>query len=752
MGLVSSALALTVLVVVLAFWWSSRRDEKPAAPVRPVPKDVQQQLSGYTFTRSDEGRQVFTVHAARTVAFKQDGATVLEDVYVEVFGREGQRRDVLRTHRCDYNTQSGDLFSAGAVEIELNADHPRMPRGVRSPRSVMLETSQLRFLRQGSLVSTDEPVQFRVGDVSGSARGMNYATQEGWLELKHEVSAELKREEAGQPPLRLTAARARYDKEKGEVTLTGPVRMSWDRRHAEAANATIYVDSRNRVQRLVLEGAVRAQQESDGVQMTAAADRLTAEFDAESEELRHGVAEGSVFAESRRAGSVSQLSAQKVEATFAGTPAQAQEGIASGGVRISQASVAGASVAGSQASMPGSVATSKKELTAEAMHFSLRTLGRSLRDAATLGAGKLVLVPPDPKVGERVVTAGQFLMNFDARNRLETMRGEGGTRITFLPSKNAPPGTAPQESTADRLNAVLDPANQTVKALEQIGNFQFREGDRQATAERASYETQAEKLTLFGEPVVWDAEMHARAERIVVDLRTDTVEGMGKVQSTHVGDGNRGDPTTVLADRVMAERRSQIVRYEGNVRAWSGADVVESTSLEVFRKERRVSSGTNVLTSHLQPPALVSGAGKANGQRGGRPVTIRADHLEYFDQGRKATYRGNVRLQTENTTLESDRLDAYFSNGPDGGQMELQRAVAEGDVKMTQPGRHAAGQRAEYFSAEGKIVLSGGPPSVYDAEKGFTSGRSLTFFNGDDRLIVSGGDESPTISRHRIQQ
>lgn len=115
---------MSILVVVGAYWLRRGREEKPLRTPQTLPKEVNQQLSGYTFTRSDEGRQIFSIHAARTVAFKQGGTTVLEDVYVEVFGRFGNRRDVIRTRRCDYNAQSGDLFSSGKVEIELNAPPP----------------------------------------------------------------------------------------------------------------------------------------------------------------------------------------------------------------------------------------------------------------------------------------------------------------------------------------------------------------------------------------------------------------------------------------------------------------------------------------------------------------------------------------------------------------------------------------------------------------------------------------------------
>jgi lipopolysaccharide transport protein LptA len=144
-------------------------------------------------------------------------------------------------------------------------------------------------------------------------------------------------------------------------------------------------------------------------------------------------------------------------------------------------------------------------------------------------------------------------------------------------------------------------------------------------------------------------------------------------------------------------------------------------------------------------------AGSA-GKRETRPVTIRADRLEYFDQGRKASYRGNVKLLTEKTTLEADRVDAYFSGVPGTEATELEHAIAEGHVRVTQPARRAAGSHGEYYAKDGKIILTGGPPTLYDADKGFTTGQRLTFYIRDDRLQVDGGDESPTFSKHRIAQ
>jgi len=760
--IVTGALGATLVAVAAGYWWSRRRDDKPVRAPQTLPSNVNQQLSGYTFTRSDEGRQIFSVHAARTVAFKQGGTTVLEDVFVEVFGRTGARRDVLRTRRCDYNTQSGDLFSSGTVEIELNAGPEGKAAGGRGERrQVLLETSRVYSQQRGSLVASDEPVRFRLGPISGSAQGMAYATKEGWLELKKDVTAELTPPESAEPqlPVRLTASRARYDKEKGEVTLWGPVEFSQGNRRVQAGRGIIILNAQNRIVRAVLEEAVRAVDSSANGQFEGSAERLRGDFDPGNEQLRTVVAEGGVRAESRREGSTSRLEAQQVEVAFAGAHPQAQKGSASGNVRLAIVSSPPTGSGASGGAAAEGPRWEKKELTSSAFQFTFQSAGQSLDQAETVGTGKLVIVPPDPRVGERVITAGQFLMGFDARNRLETLRGVSGTRIVFQAASNAPPGSLAQESSSERLEASFDPATQTVRAVRQIGDFQFREGDRQASAEQASYQAVTETLTLTGHPRLWDLETRTRAERFVLDLRTDTAEGVGKVQSTHVGTparnagGRRSDPTNVLADRVVAERRNQLVHYEGHVRAWHGSDVVESSALDVSRAERRVSSGLHVRSSHLQPASLVPAkAGGAEAKQEAQPVVIRADRLDYFDAGRRANYRGSVQLQTENTTLQADSVDVFFSDTASVEQTELERAVAEGHVIVVQPGRRATGNRAEYFAREGRILLSGGPPTLYDAEKGFTSGQRLTFNIHDDSLRVDGGDESPTLSRHHIAQ
>ncbi len=51
---VMGGLGLTVVVVALAYWRSSARQTKPLPLPQALPTNVHQQLSGYSFTRSEE--------------------------------------------------------------------------------------------------------------------------------------------------------------------------------------------------------------------------------------------------------------------------------------------------------------------------------------------------------------------------------------------------------------------------------------------------------------------------------------------------------------------------------------------------------------------------------------------------------------------------------------------------------------------------------------------------------------------------
>ena len=86
------------------------------------------------------------------------------------------------------------------------------------------------------------------------------------------------------------------------------------------------------------------------------------------------------------------------------------------------------------------------------------------------------------------------------------------------------------------------------------------------------------------------------------------------------------------------------------------------------------------------------------------------------------------------------------------GAQQISRAVATGGVVVEQGMRRATADRGEYSAADGKFVMSGGNPTIYDAAEGTTTGRQLTFFLADDTIIVDSENGSRTLTKHRVEK
>jgi lipopolysaccharide export system protein LptA len=139
------------------------------------------------------------------------------------------------------------------------------------------------------------------------------------------------------------------------------------------------------------------------------------------------------------------------------------------------------------------------------------------------------------------------------------------------------------------------------------------------------------------------------------------------------------------------------------------------------------------------------------------PVNVTSDRLSYVDVERRAVFSGNVVVRAQDATITSATVQVILL--PKKGQTEnqsasqLERIEAQGDIKIEQGSRKAAGNKLVYTADEEKMVLTGTPeklPSIFDAERGQISGDSLTFFTHDGRVLVGRGETSKTEIPNRI--
>jgi lipopolysaccharide export system protein LptA len=378
--------------------------------------------------------------------------------------------------------------------------------------------------------------------------------------------------------------------------------------------------------------------------------------------------------------------------------------------------------------------------------------GRHLQRAETSGPPQIVVTQAGVHQ-KTAVTAGKFTFGFTEQNRLASLHGAPDARIVTSTT-----GQPDRLSTSQTLDVAFRSTG-GISSITQEGGVAYVDGTRKAWGQRATYTTADQLLVLSGSPRVADSGMTTTALVIRLDRATGDAIAEGDVKSTYSElkahpDGAllaSADPIHVTSRSVTARRAPPIAIYSGNARLWQNANVVESPTIQFDREHRSlVAQGT---AAHPVSTVLVQidKSGKST------PVTITSPRLAYNDADRKIILEGGVIARGADVTMTGRQMTVFLrsraqSAGPSNGATpgQLDRIVADGNVVITQPTRRATGERLEYLAADDKFVLTGGSPSIFDAEHGKITGDSLTFFRRDDRVLVEGKDTSPTTTRTRV--
>ncbi|MES1257566.1 MAG: LptA/OstA family protein, partial [Acidobacteriota bacterium] len=126
---------------------------------------------------------------------------------------------------------------------------------------------------------------------------------------------------------------------------------------------------------------------------------------------------------------------------------------------------------------------------------------------------------------------------------------------------------------------------------------------------------------------------------------------------------------------------------------------------------------------------------------------VKARHMVYTDADRQAVYTGGTDFRRAGLTVKSATLKAFLNDDKSDEDSRINHAFADGAVEITQIAkdrrRVGTSEHAEYYTEEGKIILSGGDPLLRDSLKGNTQGDKLTYFTEDDKLIVDGAPRKP---------
>jgi lipopolysaccharide export system protein LptA len=784
-------LALATLAVYVQHKVVARVQKRGAPPAAPV--NVERQSNGLTFSKVDGNRKIFTVEASKSTEFRNQEASLLEEVKITIFGQQGDRHDVIRTHSCQYAKGNGAINCSGAVQIELEtATEAELTkkRGAKESagKTGHVETRNVTFDQASGTARTSERVTFKFPEGSGEAMGVEYNSQLGTMKLLRDVKMTLIQSggpaSAGGQEVHVTGASLDFNRDTRLLHLEGLAHAQTQTAQLDAGEMKLNLDEDFRARKLLataggLGKRPHAVSSAASGPMELTANVLTAWFKADGG-LERLDASGKVQG-SRKA------DAEDEEFTAANSSVELWPEISQpklinmdGGVILKTRAKTG---------QVRIVETNKARM--EFTEGSDEKPSQPKR-AETLAAGTIQWT--DAQANGQASSGTDAGKDIATRTKLSAEKFvldfTGGKAMQLAASGNVQaqrdvPGAPSQITTAKSGVAHLH-ANGGWSQIELNENVKFKEGERSGQADHAVAESASQITTLRGQAIVRDGSTETRAANIVFmqasgDIRaeggvrsrtlsaraaTSQVSGTMPQTSGAIPQFSNG-PANITSEKMEANAKSGRALYSGHARLWQGDSVLEADSIELLQKSKQLNAVGKVRSVFPQaaghdmtgPSAINKSSKKASLWH------IASDTLTYLDLENRARLEGNVVVQSEVQRMRSDALDLYFtransaaiekgSNNVPGatGAQQISRAVGTGRVVVDEQTRKATAERAEYTAADGKFVMSGGTPTLFDGTQGTTTGRQLTFFLADDTIIVDSEKGSRTLTKHQVQK
>jgi lipopolysaccharide export system protein LptA len=771
-----SALAAVLLASVTAGVyvnrkWVAHREKEKAPP--PAPKDVTRLSSGLTFSQGDGNRTIYTVEASKATDFKDNGASLLEDVKITIFGKTGERHDIIHTRSCQYDKENGNVVCSGEVTLDLEsaADAERAAKNpvMAAPQKVHAQTQGVTFNRATGLSQTDQIVKFVFPNGTGEAVGLEYHSEQGALRLMRDVRLFLtppkmdaggKKSKSGpQEPVRVTGKSLDFERDSKIMHLRGPVEADSKTARLLAGELTLMLDQAFRAENLVATSGSNGKKpelDSNGMdeQTHISGERLTAHFAPEGW-LTRIEGEGSVEGSRRSGKEQDDFSAENGTLELQPKVSQARDLSLKGNVLLK-----------THAESAGETRT----LQTNALHVEFAEgksgEGSKPKRAETLGKGSMEWT--DATAGRTKLQADRLEMEFGAEGKAQKLVATGNV-VTEREVTGKPLQTATAQSGIAQLLA-----SGGWSQMDLQGDVRLKEGDRNGQADHALFVRATQTALLTGKALVRDASTETRAPRINFLQNTGDIRAEGGVRSTDFAARGNGVqlaavPANLSSDTMQANSKSGRALYSGHARFWQGDSVMEADSIELLREAKVLNATGNVRGVFPQvggqPPTQTT-AGPTTPKKT-KLWHVSAGTLTYHDAENRAHLEKNVVAQSADLKMQGPAVDLYFtrSEKPNsnvaagsaaanavGGSQQISRAVGTGGVTVDQGTRKAIADRGEYTAADGKFVMSGGSPTIFDASEGTTTGRQLTFFLADDTIIVDSENGSRTLTKHRVEK
>jgi lipopolysaccharide export system protein LptA len=800
----SAAVALVLAGVTTAVYlkrdWVRHIERKKAPP--PAPLDVTRQSSGITFKKfGEQNHVIFEVTASKSTEFKGQDASLLEEVQITIFGKAGDRHDVIHTHTCQYGQIDGGVTCAGDVRFDLmsanDAQLVAQNPALAEARATHVETRGVTFNRTTGTAQTDQRVTFAFPNGSGDANGLEYKSEEGTLHLQRDVRLRLTQPAAvlatktsnpvavnvkPDQNIHVKGTSLDFARDSRLMYLHGPAEAETLTERLTAGEISLKLNEDFRAETLVASSSAgnRPQVKSTGAadQIDLEADTLTAHFAPE--------------------GWITKLDASGTVQGLRSGPAQTDELKSDSGSldlwpRFNQPrelNLAGSVVLKTRIEKTGDTRTLQTSAFRMVFGDGKEHSTAKPQKAETLAAGTLEWTDSTLQSAERSpapvslartkLQADRLVMDFADTGKARQLQAHGSVQ-----TERWMPGHPVQTATAKNGLAQMA-ADGGWSQMDLTGEVRLKEGDRSGQADQATFQRASQTATLTGQAVARDATTETHAPRITFVQNTGEILADGGVRSTDFSGKSSAvqlasAPANIASDSLAANSKTGRALYTGHAHLWQGDSVLEAKSIELLRDTRVLNALGNVRAVFPQAPN--PSTDRATQSANDHPldpelkpvntsqVTPKKPQLwhascttlTYDDKEGRAHLQQDVVVQSADQKMRGPVLDLYFTRSQAasptginansaGGAQQISRAVGTGGVVVEEGDRKATAERGEYTAANGKFVMTGGNPTLYDGSAGTTTGRQLTFFLADDTIIVDSENGSRTLTKHRVQK
>ncbi len=649
--------AVFLAIVAYSFRPGRRPASKPpeALPGAPPSQEAGQAMtvsSGFDYTETVGGKPLFRIQSERTVGFGPAAGLVpnvyaLEQVSLTLYPEEGAPFTV-RAEKAQYDRRTNEAVLSGNVRWS-------------DERGALGETSKVEFHPSAHQLLAPAAIHFARGTFNVQARSGRYDLQKRELTLVGPVQGSGTGEGSGGLS-QIEADGATYRREEGLIELAGKVSGSSRSGDRVACDRMVFKTEQdgNRFEWARAEGNVRGVLVSSGPVSPRAAGPAPA-----AERRYAGDRAALLFAPE---GGLRSLS-------LTGGPARVEE---------NDRKVEAATI---------DVAFEKGKATSAQARGNVRLVSPENR---TESATASLAFTPSGEIASLELSGGVRTEGGGRSSRADKAVELPSRGIWILTGSDA--GSASVESEGSRVSAARIEIDRTRRTLNAEGNARavFTPGDSKSNAK-------------------------ARVPALV-------------------GDATR--PTFGKASRMVFDDASRIATLSGDATLWQGPSSLFGDDLTLNDAER-----TLVAVGHTRTVVSSEAVQPARGSDRG-PSIVTARRVIYREAEATALFEGGVTVTRGPWHGAAQKATALF--GPD---RKIERVEMTGDVSLADSaaGRAGKADRAVDWPQKDKTVLEGSPATVTDAEGNRVSGATLTITQGGRTVEVTAPEGGKTETIHKTR-